>query len=113
MSKEQSLKLESDLGLLFDIRNAKLAKEKKMNEEAALAQKDIKMLIMMFSDGIPSMTLSMGENENLQWDLQGKRLLYQLGDQVQYLDAAAKEILIRIRPYLRDLVKKAQDFYRD
>lgn len=113
MSKDQSLKLEADLGELFDIRNARMARDKRQNEDAVAAQKDIKMLIMMFSDGIPSIHLPLGDHETLEWDFSGKRLLYHANGQTQYLDAASKDILIKVRPHLRDLVKKAQDFYRD
>lgn len=113
MSQEQKTQLETELGELFDIRNAKLRRDRKMNEEAILAQKDIRMLMHMFSDGIPSVTIPLGDEEFLEWDAEIKKLLYHKSHISHFVEALSKENMVRIRPHLRDLVRKAKDFYRD
>ena len=113
MSQETKTPLENELNELFDIRNARLRREKKLNEEAILAQKDIRMLIHMFSDGIPSLKLPLGDQEILEWDSEMKKLIYHRDQSSHFVQALNREEMVKIRPHLRDLVRRAKDFYRD
>jgi hypothetical protein len=113
MSEEQRSALAKELMELFDMKKAKLRCEKDLTEEATEAQKDIRLLALMFKDGIPDVTIKLGDKENIIWDSKTQKLLYQTADSIQVLEATSRETKIRIRPHLTDLVKKAKDFYND
>ena len=53
------------------------------------------------------------DDEMIRWDSHAKKLLYIKGDHVQLLEASPREVRIKIRPLLIELVKKAKDFYSD
>jgi hypothetical protein len=105
--------LATELQELFDIRNAKNREEKKLNDAAIEAQKDIRLITHMFRDGIPDVTVSLGKGEFLKWDAKTQKLLSFDGDGEHILEAASKQTMIRLRPYLSQLVKQAKDFYKD
>jgi hypothetical protein len=113
MSVDQKSILESELSELFDIRKAKLKRENVLYQQAFEAKKDIKLLILMFSDGIPDTTIQLADNESLEWNSKSKRLMYRKREQVQFIEAASNEVLVRVRPFLKELVKKAKEFYQD
>lgn len=113
MKPDEKSQLETELGELFDIRTAKLRREKTLNEDFLAAQKEVHMLILMFTDGIPSMTIPLGDNESLEWDEKISKLLYHKGELTQFIESVSKSTLVSIRPHLRALVRKAKDFYRD
>lgn len=108
------VKLETELGELFDIRTAKIRREKNIMAQAREAQKEIRLLILMFYEGdIPSLTVALGDDEFLEWDPQAKRLIYCSPDAHQYLETVKFDTLVRIRPYLHELVKKAKQLFED
>lgn len=109
MTKES--KLEKELEELFDIRHAKSRILRNNNEEAMRAQRDIRLLTHMFSDGIPEISIPLGDNEIIKWDPKTKRLMLVDQSSSQLLETASKEVMIRIRPHLTLLVKAAKDFY--
>ncbi len=110
---EKKSPLEVQLGELFDIKNAKARREKQINLESQEAHKEVKLLTLMFSDGIPSITIQLGDNERLEWDSQIKKLVYHSEERSIFMEGISKELLVKIRPHLNDLVKKAKEFYRD
>jgi hypothetical protein len=67
----------------------------------------------MFCDGIPDVKLQVNDSETIKWDSQANVLLYIKDHQVQILEAASKEIRVKMRPFLTDLVRKAREFYKD
>ncbi len=105
--------LTQELVSLFDLKKSKLRDEKLLSQEAFEAQRDIRYLTLMFSDGIPSLRMPVTDTESIRWDAQANKLLYEHNGHVQLLEAASREIRIRMRPYLTDLVRKARDFYSD
>lgn len=105
--------LTEELVSLFDLRKSKIRDEKILTQEAFEAQRDIRYLTLMFSDGIPDITMKVTDSEDIRWDSGGKKLLYVKDGQVQLLEAASKEVRVKMRPFLTDLVKKAKDFYSD
>lgn len=111
MSVEQKTALEIELGELFDIRSRKARQEKLQFQEAVDAKKDIKLLIRMFSEGVHDMQVFLSEREVLEWDSKLKRLVYHKGEYSQYIESASHEILVRVRPFLKDLAKKAKEYY--
>lgn len=113
MKPEGKSILETELGELFDIRNAKVRREKQLNEDFVAAQKEVKMLILMFTDGIPSVTIPLGDREYLEWDHTICKLLYHKDEVSQFIEGISKATLVSIRPHLRELVRKAKEFYRD
>jgi hypothetical protein len=113
MSETRRSALTKELVELFDIKKAKLREEKELSHEATEAQKDIRLLTLMFCDGIPDVTIKLGDNEMIKWDARAQKLLYVTKESTQVLEGTSKEVRIRIRPHLTELVKKAKEFYSD
>lgn len=113
MVTKTTLPLESELGELFDIKTAKLRKEKILNDEFLAAQKEVKMLILMFSDGIPSLRIPLRDGETLAWDADVRRLIHCRNQESSLIESVSKETLVSIRPFLKDLVRAAKDFYQN
>lgn len=105
--------LTTELVSLFDLRKSKVRNEKILTQAAFEAQRDIRYLTLMFCDGIPDVTMKCTDTESIKWDSRSKNLLYICENQVQILEAASKEIRVKMRPFLTDLVKKAKAFYSD
>lgn len=103
--------LTQELEELFDIRYAKNRHEKNLNNDAMAAQRDIRLLTHMFRDGIPDITIPIGNFEVIKWDSEHKRLLVIENDVVIPLEGSSRERMIRVRPHLSLLVKAAKDFY--
>src|SRR4051812_6122768 len=112
MSVEQKSALEVELGELFDIITRKARQEKVEFQEAMEAKRDIKLLTRMFSDGVKDMLVTMSNSEILEWDARLRRLVYHKGEQSQYIETANNEILIKVRPYLKEMAKKAKEYYK-
>lgn len=113
MTTKNTLPLETELGELFDIKTAKIRKEKFLNEEFLAAQKEVKMLILMFSDGIPTLKTPMKDNECLEWDADVRKLIYRRDQECLPIEAVSKETLVSVRPFLKQLVRAAKEFYLD
>jgi hypothetical protein len=110
---EKSRTLENELQELFDIRYAKKRSEKNLNQEAMEAQRDIRVITHMFRDGLPDITIPMGDHEFIMWDSGPKRLIFIYKDASFALEGASRELMVKVRPHLALLVKKAQDFYKN
>ena len=87
--KNHTHELSDELQELFDIRNAKIKEEKNLTLAAMEAQRDIRLLTHMFSDGIPGIAVMISEEEKIIWDSSEKRLLYSDGEKIQILESAA------------------------
>ena len=111
MAGQKSSDLNDELVSLFDLKKTKARDEKNLTQEAFEAQRDIRYLTLMFCDGIPDITMKVTDIEDIKWDSRAQKLLYIRDNQVQLLEAASKEIRVKMRPFLTDLVKKAKDFY--
>lgn len=103
--------LSQELVSLFDLKKSKARNEKNLTQAAFEAQRDIRYLSLMFCDGIPDLTMECTETESIRWDARAQKLIYINGIEIQLLEAASKEVRVRMRPFLKDLVKKAKDFY--
>lgn len=103
--------LSEELVSLFDLRKSKVRDEKILTQAAFEAQRDIRYLTLMFSDGIPNVSMQVTDTEIIKWDSHVQKLIYYKDGQGQLLESASKEIRVRMRPFLTDLVKKARDFY--
>jgi hypothetical protein len=112
MSKQKTA-LNDELVSLFDLRKSKARDEKILTQEAFEAQRDIRYLTLMFSDGIPDITMKVTDSEDIKWDSRAQKLIYIKDQQAQLLEAASKEVRVKMRPFLTDLVRKAKDFYND
>ncbi len=112
MSSNRS-NLSKELIELFDIKKAKIRDEKQLAQEAMEALKDIRLLTLMFRDGIPDVVIKATDKENIVWDSKGQKLFYQTENGSQLLEGVGLEVMVRMRPHLSDLVKKAKDFYQD
>jgi ERCC4-type nuclease len=110
---EKSRSLDVELEELFDIRFAKTRDEKTLNQAALEAQRDIRVITHMFRDGIPDVEIAINSVEILKWDSGQKRLFLRKEDEVLSLEAASRETVVRIRPFLSSLVKQAKEFYRN
>jgi hypothetical protein len=109
MAQKDDLSME--LVSLFDLRKSKVRVDKVLTQEAFEAQRDIRYLTLMFCDGIPDLMIKCTDTESIRWDARSKNLIYICGAQMQILEAASKEIRVKMRPFLKDLVKKAKEFY--
>jgi hypothetical protein len=110
---EKSRTLENELEELFDIRYAKKRSEKNLNLEAMEAQRDIRVITHMFRDGIPDIMISLGDHEFIKWDSGPKRLIFITNEASFALEGASRELMVKVRPHLSFLVKRAQDFYKN
>lgn len=113
MANKITEELSQELVELFDIKKAKIRNEKQLTQEANEAQKDIRLLSLMFREGIPDVTMQVNDTESIRWCERSQQLIYSNGHITQILDATSKEIRVRMRPFLKDLVKKAKIFYAD
>jgi hypothetical protein len=95
------------------LKKSKVRDEKLLSQAAFEAQRDIRYLTLMFCDGIPDISMKVTDTEDIIWDSRAQKLLYVDKGQVQMLEATSKEIRVRMRPFLTDLVRKAKDFYGD
>lgn len=105
--------LSQELVSLFDLKKSKARNEKILTQAAFEAQRDIRYLTLMFCDGIPDISIKCSPTEIIRWDAHAQKLIYQEGFDQQLLEAASKEIRVKMRPFLTELVKKAKDFYSD
>ena len=103
--------LNQELTELFDLKKAKIRQEKMLQHQATEAQKDIRLLTLMFRDGIPDITMPMSDNESLSWDSRGQQLLYKKESHSQVVEGTTREVMARLRPFLIEIVKKAKEFY--
>jgi hypothetical protein len=110
---EKNNSLTNELVSLFDMKKTRLREEKILTQKAFEAQRDIRYLTLMFCDGIPDIIMEVSDNEVIKWDSHSQKLLYIKEDHVQLLEASSREVRIRMRPFLIELVKKAKDFYSD
>jgi hypothetical protein len=110
---QQQTKLAQELVSLFDLRKSKVRIEKELSQAAYEAQRDIRYLTLMFSDGIPDIAIKCTDTESIKWDSRAQSLLYVHENGVQLLEATAREIRIKMRPYLTGLVVAAKVFYSD
>lgn len=111
--KEQKSALSQELVSLFDLKKSKVREEKELTHAAFEAQRDIRYLTLMFCDGIPDISMKVSDSESIQWNSHSQKLIYINGETMQILEAASKEIRVKMRPFLTELVKKAKDFYND
>ena len=115
MAEHLSETISKELGELFDLKKAKLRNEKQLTQEATEAQKDIRLVTLMFRDGIPDLELEIGSSEKIIWDSKSQVLIYHDHDHDhghdQLLEGASREIRIKVRPFLKGLVKKAKELY--
>lgn len=103
--------LNLELVELFDMRKAKIRNEKNLTAQADEAKKDIRMLTIMFSDGIPSLKVKMDEEQYIIWDAPLKSLFFFNGKKQVLLEGSEKEICVKARPFLREMVAQAKKFY--
>lgn len=103
--------LNLELVELFDLRKAKLRYEKDLTQQANEAQKDIRMLTVMFREGIPSLKVKIDEGEYIIWQEETGNLLYSNGKINILLEAASREVRIKARPFLHEMVEQAKKFY--
>lgn len=113
MADPKNRDLSHELVSLFDLRKSKVRDEKILTQAAFEAQRDIRYLTLMFSDGIPDLSMKVTDTETIKWDAHAQKLIYYKGETVQLLEATSKETRVRMRPFLTDLVKKARDFYNN
>lgn len=113
--KKDSLseELSQELVDLFNIKKARIRDERRLTQEANEAQKDIRLLALMFRDGIPDIKMQVNDREFIHWNESSQQLIYSNGHMTQLLEATSKEVRVRMRPFLKDLVRKAKDFYSD
>lgn len=110
---ERSRTIEYQLEELFDIRRAKSRYDKILTQESLEAQREIRLIAHMFRDDVPDMIIPINANEAIQWDSHNKRLLLRGPDSSISLEGSSKHTMIRVRPHLALLVKKAKEFFRD
>jgi len=96
---------------LFDLRKAKLRYEKDLTQKANEAQRDIRLLTVMFREGIPALKVKIDEGEYIVWQPETGSLLYTDGKAKILLEAASKEVRVKARPFLHEMVKQAKNFY--
>lgn len=113
MKLDQKSSLEIELSELYDIRLRKNKRQKLLNQEAYEAKKDMKLLTIMFGDEPSDITVLMDPTEKLMWNAKEKRLIYFVNNEPQFLEGANYDVLLKIRPFLNHLVKKAKEFYLD
>ena len=109
--KDQQSELKKELISLFNLKKSRLRDEKTLTQLAFEAQRDIRYLTLMFCDGIPDVSMPVTDCETIKWDSQAQKLLYVKDHDVLLLEAAPKEVMVKMQPHLTDLVKKAKTFF--
>ncbi len=110
MSAEKT-DLERALNELYDIR---LRRERMEKDEASLAhevKRDINLMTLMFREGVDDIILFLNAEEKIEWDSDAKRIVYHKGEQTRFIEAANNETLIRVQPFLKEMVRRAQENY--
>jgi sugar/nucleoside kinase (ribokinase family) len=107
----QENKLSQQLIELFDMKKAKVRNEELLTQAALEAQKEIRLLTLMFRDGIPDIVVQMSEEESIKWDSNSQQLVYINGKGINIVDATSREVRVSIRPHLAEMVKKAKNLY--
>ena len=69
----------------------------------------LQIMTILFREEIHDVVIRMSDREMLEWDSEVKRFIYHKDETSRYLELARKEVLFRVRPYLQDLLKKAQE----
>lgn len=105
--------LSQELTELFDMKKAKIRDEKKLAQEALEALKDVRLLTLMFRDGIPDIRIKATDNEDIVWNGKTQKLIYENEHGTQLMESVHPEVMVRMRPHLSELVKKAKDFFQD
>jgi hypothetical protein len=104
--------LNQELNELFDLKKAKARKDKTLEQQSNEALREIRHLILMFRDGIPNVIIPVSESESLEWRSHTQQLVYVKDDHAQVVEGTSKENMVKLRPYLVQIVKKAKEFYR-
>ncbi|MFL5785405.1 MAG: hypothetical protein ACJ76H_12380 [Bacteriovoracaceae bacterium] len=104
--------LNQELNELFDLKKAKARNDKILDQQSSEALREIRHLILMFRDGIPNVTISVSENESLEWRTHSQQLVYIKDEHVQVVEGTSKETMVKLRPFLIQIVRKAKEFYR-
>jgi hypothetical protein len=111
--KDKQSELKKELISLFNLKKSRLKDEKTLIQQAFEAQRDIRYLTLMFCDGVPDVSMPVSDNEIIRWDSQAQKLLYVKDKDVLLLEAAPREVMVKMRPHLTELVKKAQSFFEN
>lgn len=111
--KDKPSELKKELISLFNLKKSRIRDEKTLIQEAFDAQRDIRYLTLMFCDGIPDVTIPVTDFESLKWDSRAQKILYIKYDEIQLLEGAPREVMVKMRPHLTDLVKRAKMFFED
>lgn len=109
--EKKRAQLSQELQELFEVKTAKQKYEKELSAEASESQKDIQLLSVMFMDGIPNVELQISKTESIMWDEKAQKLLYVENGNPQIIESTSREIIVKIRPFLIELVKKAKSLY--
>ncbi len=110
MHQSQS-EFEKGLNELYDIRLRKERLRRENEENAMIVKKEIKLLTLMFSDGIKDISLPLDENEVLEWDSRSRRLIYHKGEVSRFIETVSNDLLIKIRPFLKMMVSQVRESY--
>lgn len=113
MKENLSATFETELGQLFDLRREKIRRDARREEEIRSAKKEIQLLLKMFSEDIPTVSVALGSDNYLEWDARVKRLLYHHNGVSRYVESVQDSTLIEIRKHLLGLVKSAKNLYLD
>ncbi len=113
MKENLSESFEIELGQLFDLRREKIRRDERREEELRGAKKEIQLLLKMFSEDIPTVSVPLGSDTYLEWDARIKRLLYHHNGVSRFVESVQDGTLIEIRKHLLCLVKSAKKHYLD
>ncbi|MFL5785381.1 MAG: hypothetical protein ACJ76H_12260 [Bacteriovoracaceae bacterium] len=95
--------------ILIEIEQTKNLTETGRQAEKILVrdtQETLKLMTELFRQGVHDTYVTISDHEGLEWDAKLRRFIYHRGHTSQFLELARKEVLLRIRPFLKEIHKR-------
>jgi hypothetical protein len=97
--------------ILIEIEQTKSLTETACQAENILARdtlETLKLMTELFRQGVEDTYVTISDHEALEWDSHLRRFIYHRGHNSQFLELARKEVLLRIRPFLKEIYRFQQ-----
>lgn len=98
--------------LLKDLEKLKTEKLFSERDEKILVLDTLKTIALLteaFRNEVKDLRIPVGERESLEWDADLARFVFHRGECARFLDIAGAEILLKVRPFLSELMLLAKE----
>ena len=97
--------------ILIEIEQTKNLSETGREAEKILVRdtlETLKLMTELFGQAGDDTYVTISDHEILEWDSKLRRFIYHRGHTSQFLELARKEVLLRIRPFLKEIHSRFQ-----